>query len=96
MKVIGLNEKGKVRLSRRAVILDDRGPGKGNAPKGAAAVRPRQPSGNGLGVVGDRSSSQATVEAATQAEAIPVITLVDAPSGGASMGRDSDVPPPRV
>ncbi|CAM9842027.1 unnamed protein product [Ascophyllum nodosum] len=96
VKVIGLNEKGKVRLSRRAVILDDRGPGKGNAPKGAAAVRPRQPSGNGLGVVGDRSSSQATVEAATQAEAIPVITLVDAPSGGASMGRDSDVPPPRV
>lgn len=101
VKVIGLNDKGKVRLSRRAVIADNaRGPSKGRGATGQEAVAgPRtRPLAGGLGVVDNQSSSSTATdsgEAVAQAEAVPFPALVDASSNGATVaGSGVDAPPP--
>lgn len=76
VKVIGLNDKGKVRLSRRAVLMDARGKGAGGGRPATATA------GTGLGVIKASPTSAADVKA----DAAPVSALIDVPVAGGSDG----------
>lgn len=100
VKVIGLSDKGKPRLSRRAVLMDDRtqgkdgdGPGAGHSPPrpGTNGDRPRaagaraDSDGSTLGVVKRVADSSSSTEANTP----PVVALAEGPAAGDS---SSDTP----
>lgn len=68
VKVIGLNEKGKVRLSRKAVLMDERGGAAGRPPRRGTTNGTRPAAvplagGGALGVV-KRTAPAATAKAA--------------------------------
>ncbi|CAM9955042.1 unnamed protein product, partial [Ectocarpus fasciculatus] len=94
VKVIGLNDKGKVRLSRKAVLMDERG---GNAGGGAAAA-PTPPgrkrpngalaSGGALGVVKRAAPAAAKPKAAGVAKTgVPLSAAVEGPAAGGGEGE---------
>ncbi|CAM9488034.1 unnamed protein product [Ectocarpus sp. 6 AP-2014] len=93
VKVIGLNDKGKVRLSRKAVLMDERGGKAGGAavpspprkrPNGALA------SGGALGVVKRAAPAAAKPKTGGAAkEGVALSAAVEGPAGG---GGEGEVP----
>lgn len=91
VKVIGLNDKGKVRLSRKAVLMDERGGKAGGAavpspqlkrPNGALA------SGGVLGVVKRAAPEAAKPKAVGAAKkGAPLSAAVEGPAAGGEEGE---------
>lgn len=85
VKVIGLNDKGKVRLSRKAVLMDDRG---GKAEGVAVPSPPRKrpngalASGGALGVVKRAAPAAAKPKVVTAAKTgVPLSAAAEGPAG---------------